>query len=136
MRKGNLKLSKKHGLNPMMMVCYICNETTGEIALLGMLPEDSEAPRQGVLNSEPCKKCRELMKIGIIFISTRDGEEGINNPYRTGGWCVVRDEAVARFVATPSLLEAILKTRVAFVEDAVWDKIGLPKINTNEESKR
>jgi len=127
MGKGDVRLSKKHGLNPMLMVCYVCNEATNEIALLGELPEDKEAPRQGVLNKEPCEKCREWMKKGVIFISTRDGEEDSDNPYRTGGWCVLKDEAVTRVVSTPHLLETILKARVAFIEDAVWDKIGLPR---------
>lgn len=134
MAAGDLKLSPKHGLNPVLMVCFLCNEDTGELALLGKFTDDdSEAPRRGMLNKEPCQKCRVWMTKGVIFISTRDGEEGIDNPYRTGGWCVVKDEAVARMVSTPSLLEAILKTRVAFVEDSVWSKIGLPKVEINGE---
>lgn len=133
MASGDLKLSPKHGLNPVLMVCFLCNEDTGELALLGKFSaDDKEAPRRAVIDKEPCAKCREWMKKGVIFISTKDGEEGSDNPFRTGGWCVVKDEAVSRMISNPKTLETILKARIAFVEDAVWDKIGLPKINTRE----
>ncbi len=132
MAKGDLRLSEKHGVNPMMLVCYVCGENTGEIALLGMLPEDKEAPRRGTLTKEPCDECCKWMDKGVILISTRNGEAGVDNPYRTGCWCVVKDDAVSRMLSNATLLKEILEKRVAFIEDEVWDKLGLPRINTRE----
>lgn len=74
-------------------------------------------------------KCKDYMKQGIILISVRDGEKG-NNPYRTGGWCIVRDEVITRIVNSPELVESILKHRVSFISDIVWDQIGLSRENS------
>ena len=81
--------------------------------------------------NEPCDQCLEFMNAGVIFISVRDGESG-NNPYRTGNWCVIKDEAITRIVNNEKLRDDILKQRVCFLEDKVWDKIGLPKNKEND----
>jgi hypothetical protein len=53
-----------------------------------------------VVNMEPCPKCAEYMKQGIMFISVANGTDH-SNPYRTGNIC--------------------------FIEDEVWKKLQLPK---------
>jgi hypothetical protein len=94
------------------------------------------------------------MKQGILLISVRDGEfdaiakdqesyklsydrasayerkhfrQFVPNPYRTGGWCVVKEDAVKRFVQPPELLADILRHRWSFIDDATWELIGLPR---------
>jgi len=47
----------------------------------------------------------------------------IPNPCRTGGWVVLKDEAVKRIVKTASLLEWILRHRFALIEDAAWKQL-------------
>lgn len=118
-----IRLSKKHGVNPAIPVCYLCGEDKNEIILAGRLPNDEEAPRKAVWDNKPCDKCKEYMKAGVILISVKDGDGG-SNPYRTGGWCVVKDEAVKNIFDedTPAI-----KSRVAFIEDTAWDTIGLPR---------
>ena len=69
------------------------------------------------------------MKQGVILISTKGGEHG-NNPYRTGGWCVIKDEAIERMISNTDLREHILRARVAFVPDEAWDFLGLPRGTT------
>lgn len=120
---ANIKLSKKYGLNAAIPVCYFCNEPKNELIIPGLLKGDVEAPKNAVWNMEPCDKCKEYMNMGVILISVKNGESG-KNPYRTGGWAVVKDEAVAGIFGenTPAL-----KYRVAFIEDEAWDKIGLPR---------
>jgi len=49
------------------------------------------------------------------------------NPWRTDGWVVVKEEAVRRMVIPPELVEHICKSRVCFVPDDAWDKLGLPR---------
>lgn len=119
-----VRLSRKHGVNPSMMVCFYCNEPYG-VALLGRLRGDAEAPRQAVYNMQPCPQCEGWMSQGVILISVRDGESG-ENPYRTGGWVVATDEAISRMLDTKTA-EHILKCRWAFVPDAGWDILGLPR---------
>ena len=97
---GDIKLSAKHGVNPCIVKCFVCQEDTGELALLGRLPNDAEAPREAVLDKRPCSKCQEHMKQGVILISVRDGESG-DNPFRRGAWVVIKHEAHKRFVQPP-----------------------------------
>lgn len=131
----NIKLSPKHGVNPSLMVCPVCGEEYG-VALLGRLPGDAEAPRRAVYENKPCDKCKEYMKQGVILISVRDGEEGSDNPYRTGGWVVVKREAIRRIVTSPELAEEICAKGVAYVPDSVWDMLGLPRgDNTKGENE-
>ena len=48
MSKG-IQVSPKHGLNPTIPVCFWCGKERGEVALLGRLPGDAEAPKNVVL---------------------------------------------------------------------------------------
>lgn len=87
---GNIRMSPKHGLNPAIPVCFYCMQEKNEILLPGRLnQDDDEAPRNVVWNMDPCSECKGFMQQGCVLISVRDGESG-NNPYRTGGWAVVK----------------------------------------------
>jgi hypothetical protein len=133
MAKGDILLSPKHGVNPSMMQCFFCGEVAG-IALLGKLKGDIEAPRQAVFDKQPCAKCADLMKQGIMFIQVRNGESG-DNPYRTGPVVVIKQEAFDRMGIQPLELRVdILRKRVAFLEKATWDYLGLPEGDINEGS--
>lgn len=127
MGKG-IRLSRKHGVNPSVMLCFFCNEPAG-VALLGRRPDDTEAPRQAVFDKTPCEKCKAYMEQGVILISVDEQKSAgdLENPYRTGGWVVVKDELVRRIVQPAALAESILRSRVAFVPDDAWDKLGLPR---------
>ena len=106
-----------------MMNCFLCNEPKG--LLLDRRLKDS-LPHSAVYDKEPCDKCKEHMKQGIIIISTRDGESG-ENPYRTGGWWVVKEEMIKRLIKPKALLNDVLKKRVLFMEDTICTKVGLEK---------
>jgi hypothetical protein len=119
----SIRLSEKHGVNPSLAICFFCGKDTGEIILPGRLPGDAEAPRRAVWGYEPCPQCAQFMGQGVILISVRAEER---NPDRTGGWVVVTDDFITRAL-TPEAAGSILKARVAFVSDAAWDKLGLPR---------
>lgn len=125
----SIRLSPQHGVNPSLMVCYYCGEDKG-IALMGLIRgkerSDPEAPRHVVLDKEPCDKCKEYMKEGVILIEVRDGEHG-DRPYRMGGYAVVRDDWIKRAIQPAELCADILKKRVTFIETSTWDMIGLPR---------
>ena len=65
------------------------------------------------------------MEQGIILVSVRNGES-TSNPYRTGGFVVIKEDAVKKF-STPEMFEKVKKTRFAFIEDSMWDALGLPR---------
>lgn len=123
---GSIRISQKYGVNPTIPLCFFCNEPKNELILAGRLPGDQEAPKNKVWDNAPCDKCKGYQKIGVILISVRDGEEG-TNPYRTGGWVVLKDDAVRRLVQPQELADEIIRKRVAFVPDQAWDAIGLPR---------
>ena len=104
--------------------------TTQGVVLFGKLKEDAEAPRKVCLghDSEPCEECKKHMEMGIILISVDEAKsEDMNNPWRTGGWVVLKEEAVKRWGLPAELEQHILRRRLAFLPDEVWDAIGLPK---------
>lgn len=124
----SIRLSPKHGVNPAIPLCFFCGEPKNEVVLAGRLPEDAEAPRHAVWDRRPCDTCTGYMKQGVILISVKDGEEGKgDNPHRTGSWVVVTEDALRRTVQPSQLAERIIRTRVAFIPDTVWDLIGLPR---------
>lgn len=123
---SRIPLSRKHGVNPSLGVCFLCGEESGEIILPGRLPGDQKAPHTGVWHKHPCPKCVEWQKQGVIFISVKAGEAG-DNPYRTGGWCVIKDAAVERLPVDDKLKADVLKSRVCFMEDQAWDFFGFPR---------
>lgn len=123
----SLRLSNKHGVNPSVTLCFYCQKDKG-IVLFGQLPNDAEAPRQVTIDKEPCAECVKYMEQGILFISVDASKsDDMENPWRTGGWVVLAEVAVKRIVSDEALCDHILKRRVCFIEDEVWDRIGLPR---------
>jgi hypothetical protein len=135
---GGIKLSPKYGVNPSVMQCFFCGDAKG-VAIPGRIHKknkegritatDVEAPHQAVWDMEPCDDCRELMKLGIMFVSVKDGEQGKDNPYRTGSLAVLKEDAVERMISNPDLVKVLKEKRFAFIEDHVWDKLGIPRDN-------
>jgi len=124
----SLRISKKHGLNPVIPKCFFCGEDKKEVLLLGHLKNDEEAPRKCVFDYEPCDKCKEYMKQGVIFISVRNGTNK-DSPYRTGGWALIKEKAAKEIFG-----DNIGESRVAFLEDDVWNKLKLPRENNVKAS--
>ena len=125
-----MKLSQKHGLNPTMPVCFWCGKPTGEIALLGALKDDVEAPRNAVLNYEPCDACKSERAKGITLIEvTEGGPSATCRP--TGNWCVIKEEGLRIMLSgedNAALLASVLKTRIANVPvDAYKSLMGSTK---------
>lgn len=142
---SHILLSAQHGVNPGLENCFYCNEPKGVI-LFGAIGygskkhkmiqsagldigRDGEAPNGLITDMEPCQKCQDYMKQGVILISTKEpqNEDDQRNPYRTGGWVVVRDDFIKRVVNPKQLADEILKKRVAFIPDEAWDMLGLPR---------
>jgi hypothetical protein len=115
---GSIRLHKEHGLNPTISTCFFCGQDKNELVLLGAAYKE-QAPMHMVMNKEPCDTCKGYMEQGVMLISVRDGEHG-DNPYKTGKIAVVKVEYMQR--VSPGF-----KGRIAFIEDSVWTKLGLPE---------
>ena len=132
---SHIILDQEKGVDPMLSYCYYCQKEKNEIILTGIMGNimrkragASEYARGLCFDKEPCDECKSIMQQGVIFISTKDGESG-DNPYRTGGWCALTLEAAERMGID------IEKQRVFFIEDSMYDKIGLPR-NQNIDNRK
>lgn len=108
--------------------CFFCGRDKELVMNTRLTEKAAKAIREvhnHAIDYEPCDECKKLMKQGIILVSVRDGESS-SNPYRTGGFVVIKEDAVKEF-STPEMFEKVKKTRFAFIEDSIWDALGLPR---------
>lgn len=97
---SGITLSKKHGVNPTIPICAFCGKEKNEIALLGRLPGDAEAPRSLIINYEPCDECKAQWAQGVAIIEVsqtplHEGQPPIaEGAYPTGAVAVVKEEAL------------------------------------------
>lgn len=61
----DITLSKKHGLNPIMVVCPICGKAKS-VALLGHIKGDEEAPRY--IQGDICDECKAKVADNKCFV--------------------------------------------------------------------
>jgi hypothetical protein len=99
-----------------------------------------------VVDMDPCKECRELMNQGVILLAIDESKSEkdwnkppqdhnhlppekrpvwMPNPYRTGGFFVLRDEAVRRIFRPEAIADYALRHRWMFIEHSAAEKIGL-----------
>lgn len=74
----NIKLSYKHGVNPSINHCFICNKDIN-IALFGYIKGDKEAPKH-CCTGDLCDDCKEKLKTHVAIIEMKSK----TNPERTG----------------------------------------------------
>lgn len=103
---NNIKLSKKYGVNPTIPICAFCGQPKNEIALMGHIGdgrkgEDFEAPKNIILDYEPCDECKEKWAQGVAIIEVSrtpmcDGQPPIQEgAYPTGRFVVVNEKALS-----------------------------------------
>lgn len=116
--------------------CYFCNKDS-DILLHRQLRDISKAHGK-VVNMDPCRTCEGYMKAGVILITIDDAksEKGWNhrpsgqkkwipNPYRTGGFFVVTDEAVRKTIHPEAMADWAIKKRFMFIEHEAAESLGL-----------
>ena len=96
----------------------------GECKHVWITPVEQSAHTSN-LSGEKSEECPECSSRNVHSSRVQEAEDP-QNPYRTGGWVVVRDEAIERMVSPPELTQYILKKRVAFIPDEAWEILGLP----------
>lgn len=101
MSKG-IKISPKHGLNPTIPVCFWCGKQKNEIALMGHMKGDIEAPKNMVLDYVPCEECQNHMAMGVAVLEASDHPNTEGQPpmqkgvYPTSRFVVVTTECADR----------------------------------------
>lgn len=106
-----------------MDLCFYCQEPKGVVLNRRLA---NTLPRAAVYDRTPCDKCKEWMSQGIILISFSEKlTTDLQNPYRTGGWAVVTEDAAKKMFTSH---ENIMRMRFAFVTNEAWVLVGLPEI--------
>ena len=121
---------KEHNVEVALTKCFICGNDSDIVmnSILTKKHADSIKEMHGkVITKEPCSKCEKYMDEGIILISADESKtDDIDNPYRTGGFFVVKEEAVKGFMIEP-MLSDVLKKRICFIEHQIAEDLGLFK---------
>jgi hypothetical protein len=124
---GGIRLSRKHGVNATLIACGICGGETNELALLGWLPGDAEAPRRmrGRVNSR-CDACATRLQDHVACLRVDDDKQP------TGELVWLTDAQVRDLVASPELVAHFLRERLCLIGADGWAKLGLPVAGTLE----
>ena len=99
---SGIKVSPKHGLNPTIPVCFWCGKQKNEIALMGRMKGDIEAPKNMVLDYVPCEECQNHMAMGVAVLEASDHPNTEGQPpmqkgvYPTSRFVVVTTECADR----------------------------------------
>jgi len=124
--------------------CFYCLEGSDILINSRLTPTAANHVRKfhgKVCSMEPCSKCRDYMKDNIILLTIDESksDEGwqtppqdpdkrrhwIPNPYRAGGFVVVRPDFIERVFNPPELVQQILKYRWSFIEHEAAIQLGL-----------
>lgn len=126
MASKSITMSPKYGVNPTIPVCFFCGEEKQEIALLGKLKGDVEAPHRMCLDYEPCEKCKQAFTQGILLVGVVTHPLPDNRPpiqenlYPTGSYMLVTESFIERFLADDvKTKEQVLKTRKMLLVEPV-----------------
>ena len=123
----SIRVSQKHGVNPTIPICFWCGKEKNEIALLGKLPGDAEAPRSTWLigDYEPCEKCQRIFEQGVHLVEAADHpvihekQPPWHGAYPTGKHFVLRELAI-RGIFAPETAEELCKRKVGFLDQEAF----------------
>lgn len=116
-------ISKKHGLNPSIGVCFWCSNPDGKVLLLGA-NGGKEAPRYTCTGYEPCDECKEKFSLGILLFEASafpviDGQPSAKKDeelYPTGRFMVVKEEVIPLLFRPEEMVKQILLHRKAAMD--------------------
>ena len=129
----SIPISQKHGVNPSLILCPCCGESTG-VALMGRLKDDQEAPRH-CPDVEPCEKCKtqfaEYKKQGFVLYIIRD--EYDDNQKRATPWQFYYGVVVITYEARDRLFHgADFSKGSAYLPLSLANRLGLYKSDAEE----
>lgn len=117
-----IKLSKKHGANPTVPICFWCDKEKNEIAFLGKLKGDIKAPHKMWIpgDYEPCEECKKQWMSGIVLIEAYEtpvydvDQPAFHGMYPNGRWTVLTENGVKKLF-TQETAELLIKSRMGFM---------------------
>lgn len=126
----SIRISQKHGVNPTIPICFWCGKEKNEIALLGKLPGDAEAPRSTWLigDYEPCEACKKLREQGIDLVEATDHptihekQPPWHGAYPTGRHMILKERAI-RSIFSPEIADDLCKRRIGFMDSETLIKL-------------
>ena len=131
---NGIRVSEQYGVNATLCVCFWCGGDTGDLALLGRLKGDAEAPRKSVISYEPCDDCKEKMGRGIALMEVIPTAESDNPPISkdadhsfTGRFFIVSENLVTQLINDNMLVKQVIESRKAFIPPEVF-KLLLRKL--------
>ncbi len=139
-----MRLSKKHGVNPSVGVCFWCGNDNGTVILFGSQPRGEKAPDRSVVNYDPCPTCALQFARGIALIECTEhpNDDDRKQPpiqkdhqatlYPTGSYLVIREEAATRLLEPGPMLDGVLAKRRAYMEVAAFQMLN--PTQTGEET--
>ena len=143
----SIKLSPKHGVNPTRSIREWWGKEKNEIVLLGRIggKEYIEAPKNMVLDFEPCDECASKMSMGITCMECTEKPNPSCNVafadriYPTGRYVVIKQEAAERIFSETVDFE---KHQKVFVDSVAYQSlfgdyvVEIPSIDTNSEKEK
>lgn len=121
----SLRLSRKHGVNPSVDVCFWCGEAKG-VVLMGAIRNDAEAPRECITSYDPCPSCQDGFSQGFLLIeatqraNARTSIEMQRGIYPTGDHWVIKTEAAIEIFG-----EKNCEKGMAFIDRETAERVGL-----------
>ena len=113
------------GLGLAVPKCYFCGEDKNEIVMSRFLTPQCEERVNNlhgkVIDTEPCDKCKEAIKKGVMLIKVKDDDPD----WRLGSLVVVKDDAINRIFPEEDA-QKLIKARAGFISETLWGQIGLP----------
>ena len=109
----SIRLSPKHGVNPTIPRCFFCGKEKNEIALMGKLKNDAEAPKNCILDYIPCEECQKKFTAGILCVGVRTEPYPDHRPpiadglYPTGAYVVATEDFIRRIADEDTAAAAI-----------------------------
>jgi len=79
----SVRVSKKHGLNPSMEVCFWCGEHTGSVIMFGRVKGDEEAPREAVISTIHVRHVKNIGVKELLLLSVRERQSITNLQYKS-----------------------------------------------------
>lgn len=130
----SIRLSRKHGVNPSVGVCFWCGKDDGSVLLMGRLPNDAEAPRRACAGYDPCPDCKAQFDQPdcVVFIEadtapTFDGQPPMQRKpfevYPTGRLFGIAVDAATRLLQPGELRDDTLRRRRAFMDRATFSTV-------------
>lgn len=119
----SIKLSKEHGVNPTIPICFWCEKDKNEVVMLGKLKNDAEAPKRMWIpgDYEPCDECKKQWENGIVLFEAYktpviyEDQPPFHGGYPNGRWTVLTEEGVKK-IFYPDVANKLIEQKMGFMD--------------------